>query len=215
MRRTATQQAAERRQNLARGEASAASETLGYDAHKNRALFSGRQIYGTTSLFIAVAIVLPMVYGCSKTPNQSPTPLQTGQPEVRSSADVVSLAGTGTAMSGGNSGEALVMLNIEPGYHVNANPATYPYLIATEVTAEKVDGIDVGKAIYPAAKKQKFSFAEEQLAVYEGQVEVRLPIKVASKGSRSLPLAVRVQACDHEKCFPPASLKTNVVVEVK
>ena len=114
-----------------------------------------------------------------------------------------------------SSGDAMIMLNIEPGYHVNANPATYPYLIATEVTADKVEGLDAGKAIYPPAKKQKFDFAEEALAVYEGQVEIRLPIKVASKGSRSLPLNVRVQACDHEKCFPPATLKTNVSVEVK
>ena len=163
-----------------------------------------------------IALTILFLAGCSKpAPNQGPAPSQTSQREVRSSADVVSFGGTGTAMSGDNNGDALVMLNIEPGYHVNANPATYPYLIATEVTAGKVEGIEVGKAAYPPAKKQKFEFADEPLAVYEGQVEVRLPIKVASKGSRSLPLTVRIQACDHEKCFPPASLNTNVSVEVK
>lgn len=162
-----------------------------------------------------VVLVLPFLNACSKpATNQGPAVSQTSQPEVRSSADVVSFGGTGTAIDG-NNGEALVMLNIEAGYHVNANPATYPYLIATEVTADKVDGIEVGKAIYPPAKKQKFQFADEPLAVYEGQVEVRLPIKIAGKGSRSLPLKVRVQACDHEKCFPPATLNTSVTVEVK
>jgi len=170
------------------------------------------------SVFVisVIAITLLFLAGCSKpATNSGPAPSQPSQREVRSSADVVSFGGTGTAMSGDNNGEALVMLNIESGYHVNANPATYPYLIATEVTADKVEGIEVGKAAYPPAKKQKFEFADEPLAVYEGQVEVRLPIKVASKGSRALPLNVRVQACDHEKCFPPASLKTNVSVEVK
>ena len=164
----------------------------------------------------AVALVLPILNACSKpATNQGPAVSQTSQREVRSSADVVSFGGTGTAMTGSNNGEALVMMTIEPGYHVNANPATYPYLIATEVTADKVDGIEVGTAIYPPAKQQKFQFADEPLAVYEGQVEVRLPIKMASKGGRSLPLNVRVQACDNEKCFPPATLKTNVSVEVK
>ena len=163
-----------------------------------------------------VALVLPLLNACSKpATNQGPAASQTGQREVRSSADVVSFGGTGTAISGDNDGEALVMLNIEAGYHVNANPATYPYLIATEVTADKVEGLDVGKAIYPPAKKQKFQFADEPLAVYEGQIEVRLPIKVASKGTRSLPVNIRVQACDHEKCFPPATLNTSVSVEVK
>lgn len=168
------------------------------------------------SLIVVVAFALPLLNACSKpATNQGPEASQTGQRRARSSADVVSLGGTGTAISGGNNGEALVMLNIEAGYHVNANPATYPYLIATEVTADKVEGLDVGKAIYPPAKKQKFQFADEPLAVYEGQVEVRLPIKIAGKGSRSLPLKVRVQACDHEKCFPPATLNTSVSVEVK
>jgi len=118
-------------------------------------------------------------------------------------------------MTSGNSGEAIVLLNIEAGYHVNANPATYPYLIATEVIADQIEGLEVGKPLYPPAKKQKFQFAEEELAVYEGQIEVKLPLKVAGKGSRSLPLQVRVQACDHEKCFPPATLTTSVSVEVK
>jgi thioredoxin:protein disulfide reductase len=163
-----------------------------------------------------VALVLPLLNACSKpATNQGPAASQTSQREVRSSADVVSLGGTGTAISGSSDGEALVMLNIEPGYHVNANPATYPYLIATEVTADQIEGITVGKAIYPPAKKQKFEFADEPLAVYEGQIEVKLPFKVAGKGSRSLPLKVRVQACDHEKCFPPATLNTSVSVEVK
>lgn len=169
-----------------------------------------------SALLIAVVIFLPLLAGCSKpATNQGTAPSQAGQRQLRSSADIVSLGGTGTAISGGDKDEALVMLNIEPGYHVNANPATYPYLIATEVSAEKVEGIDVGKPVYPPAKKQKFQFADEPLAVYEGQIEVKLPIKVAGKGSRSLPLKVLVQACDHEQCFPPATLNTTVSVEVK
>jgi thioredoxin:protein disulfide reductase len=168
------------------------------------------------SVIGVVALVLPFLNACSKpATNQVSVTSQSTERQVRSSADVVSLGGTGTAISGGNDGEALVMLNIEPGYHVNANPATYPYLIATEVSADKVEGLDVGKAIYPPAKMQKFEFADEPLAVYEGQVEVRLPIKVASKGTRALPLNIRVQACDHEKCFPPVTLNTSVSVEVK
>jgi hypothetical protein len=167
-------------------------------------------------LSFVAAIAPSFLHGCSKpATNQGSVTSQSSERQVRSSADVVSLGGTGTAISGGNDGEALVLLNIEPGYHVNANPATYPYLIATEVTADKVEGLDVGKVIYPPAKKQKFQFADEPLAVYEGQIEVKLPFKVAGKGSRSLPLKVRVQACDHEKCFPPATLNASVSVEVK
>ena len=168
------------------------------------------------SVIGVVALALPIVTACSKpATTQRPAASQSSERQVGSSADVVSLGGTGTAISGPNDGEALVLINIEPGYHVNANPATYPYLIATEVIADKVEGLEVAKVIYPPAKKQKFEFADEPLAVYEGQVEVKLPFKVAGKGSRALPLKVRVQACDNEKCFPPATLNTSVSVEVK
>jgi hypothetical protein len=179
-----------------------------------RRIAKGRQNC-RAALVITIASLIALI-GCSRpATNQPPTTSQPAEPQVRSSADVVSLAGTGTMMSSGDSGEALVLLNIESGYHVNANPATYPYLIATEVIATKTEGLDVGKPIYPPAKHQKFQFADEPLAVYEGQVEIKLPLKVTGKGSRSLPLQVRVQACDHEKCFPPATLDTNVSVEAK
>ena len=138
--------------------------------------------------------------------------------EVSNSAQVVKVTGAPTEIVRGSSADAVVKLSISPGYHVNANPATYPYLIATEITADRVEGISASKPKYPAAKTQKFQFAEETLAVYEGEVEIKLPVKADAKapvGERSLPITVRVQACDTEKCFPPATLTSNIPVEVK
>jgi hypothetical protein len=37
----------------------------------------------------------------------------------------------------------------------------------------------------------------------------------AGKGARSLPIEVKVQACDSEKCYAPDTLKTLIVVDVK
>jgi hypothetical protein len=120
--------------------------------------------------------------------------------------------------SPGSSAEALVKLAITSGYHVNANPATYSYLIATEVKAGNTEDITSGAPTYPAATKQKFEFAEQPLAVYEGDIEVKLPLKISATstaGERNLPITVRVQACDTEKCFPPATLNATIPVEVK
>lgn len=147
-------------------------------------------------------------------PPSSATPM-----EVSNSAQVVKVTGAPTEIVRGSSADAVVRLSISPGYHVNANPATYPYLIATEITPESVEGISAEKPKYPAAKTQKFQFAEEPLAVYEGDIEIRLPLKAGvekvAAGQRSLPISVRVQACDTEKCFPPATLTSNIPVEVK
>ena len=136
--------------------------------------------------------------------------------QVSSSADVVKITTPGISVNAGQSIDATIRLSIQPGFHVNANPPTFPYLIATEITAAKVEGVTAGKPVYPVAVKRKFQFADQPLAVYEGDALVTLPITAgAAKGPRSLPIKLRVQACDEQQCFPPASLNANIQIEVK
>jgi hypothetical protein len=144
---------------------------------------------------------------------------QTSTPaQVSSSADVVKITAADLAVNAGQSVSAAIKLSIKLGFHVNANPPTFSYLIPTEVTAGKVEGVTAGKPAYPAAVKKKFQFADQPLAVYEGEALVTLPISVAAgtaKGPRSLPITLRVQACDEQQCFPPATLNATIQVEVK
>jgi Thiol:disulfide interchange protein DsbD, N-terminal len=258
------------RQNLAQGEASAASETLGQVPNNNRVRFSGRKNLSTAKAgsrnkcdsqpraalrftsfrfacpglnsfagyagllsastyrhFYYVMILASIVcfgFGCNRGnginsrtggggfPGSSTTPAQ-----VSSSSEVVKVSVNAVQSAPGSSTDAIVKLAITPGYHVNANPATYPYLIATEVKPGNSEGITAGAPAYPAATKQKFEFAEEPLAVYEGNIEIKLPLKISatSAGERTLPTTVRIQACDTEKCFPPATINTRIPVEVK
>jgi len=158
-----------------------------------------------------------MLAGCARSKPSGETTSSRLPPQVNSSADVVRLGGFGAGVSQPASGTLKILIRIDEGYHVNANPATFPYLIATELTAEKVEGIEVGKPIYPPAVKRKFQFAEEPLAVYEGNVNVSLPYVARTSGTKTLPISVRVQACDQEKCFPPATLKAtpNITVGAK
>jgi hypothetical protein len=138
--------------------------------------------------------------------------------EVSSSAQVVRVTVPPANLSTQGSADAIVSLSITPGYHVNANPASFSYLIATELTATDVDGIAAGKPVYPRGENHKFQFAEEPLAVYQGDVEVKLPLRAGpgvTPGSHLLPLNLRVQACDTEKCFPPANIEARLPIEVK
>jgi thioredoxin:protein disulfide reductase len=171
-------------------------------------------------LICAVAIILS---GCSRNngisagtggwPASSATPA-----EISSSAQVVKVATSPVQLAANGSGNAVLRISISPGYHINANPATFPYLIATAVTSGNADGIEAGKPSYPAAKKQKFQFAEEPLAVYEGDTTISLSLLAGPNtqpGSRGLPVTVRVQACDNEKCYPPANVDATIPIEVK
>ena len=146
-------------------------------------------------------------------PVSSPTPAR-----ISSSADVVRVRAADVSIPAGGNADATVTLSISPGYHVNANPATFPYLIPTAIDPGKAEGVIAGKPIYPVAQKEKFQFADEPLAVYEGDVQIKLPLRVevnAGKGARSLLVDVRIQACDTEKCYAPDTLKTMIVADVK
>jgi DsbC/DsbD-like thiol-disulfide interchange protein len=146
-------------------------------------------------------------------PGQASTPAV-----ISSSEQVVKVASAPVSISPNSSAEAVVTLSISPGFHINANPATFSYLIATEVTPGKMANITAGSPTYPAPVKKKFQFAEQPLAVYEGQIPIKLTLRAeknATSGPLSVPITVRVQACDEEKCFPPATVSSTISVIVK
>ena len=141
--------------------------------------------------------------------SSSPTPK-----EVSSSDQVVKAYAhfIRTASTPGN-----IELVVLPGFHINANPATFPYLIATEVQPGKADGITVAdKLTYPPPKMEKFAFADQPLAVYEGSVSIPIPVTPApgARGRRTIPFKIRVQACDSEKCYPPAMLDASLPIHL-
>ena len=167
-----------------------------------------------TSIVVSVILIALVVAACQKNNSQQPAQSQATPAEVSSTAQVVKVFSHFTPKSA--AGPTNVELEITPGFHVNANPATFPYLIATEVQPGKVDGITVGKIAYPAGEMKKFEFADQPLSVYEGKVTIPIPISVGggAKGQRMLPLKLRVQACDHEKCLPPATLDSAIAIDI-
>jgi DsbC/DsbD-like thiol-disulfide interchange protein len=148
--------------------------------------------------------------------NESARPSSSAtQAGISSSADVVKVRTAEVSVPADGSADATVTLSISSGYHVNANPATFSYLIPTAISPNKTEGITAGKPVYPVATKKKFQFAEEPLAVYEGEVQIKLPLQ-ADKGLAKpgrLPIKVTVQACDSEKCYAPATLDAVITVK--
>ena len=133
-------------------------------------------------------------------------------------ADVVRVGVPSIELKAGDSTEAVVKLAIAQGYHINANPPTFSYLKATELTVEPGEGVTPGKPVYPASVTRKFSFSNDPLAVYEGETVIRLPLASAAdakKGAQTLKGKLRVQACDDEKCYPPRTLEASIPVTVK
>ena len=165
-------------------------------------------------------LLLPALAACSRTagpasPMAGESPARVGQ---TSSVKFVKAGVAEAQLPAGGSGEAIVRVNVQSGYHVNANPPTYPYLKATELTLQPVDGITVGFITYPTATNKKFAFEEKPLAVYEGEVPIKVTFKAAAaaaKGSHSIPAKLNVQACDDQVCYPPGVLDLSIPVTIK
>ena len=97
-----------------------------------------------------------------------------------------------------------MMLEVDDGWHVNANPASFDYLIPTSVSFE---GLSATRVVYPTAVRIKPKFAPDGLDVYEGATKVVTVLpKGALTGTGSVRGAVTVQACSHEVCLPPATI---------
>jgi hypothetical protein len=144
--------------------------------------------------------------------NESPAPQKiTSESVVKASAPPITIAAGGSA-------NAVVRLVVQTGYHVNANPPTFPYLKATELGISASDGISASSVSYPSALTRKFAFADKPLAVYEGESEIKATIKAdnaASKGEHSIAAHLRVQACDDQVCYPPGQIELRIPVTVK
>lgn len=97
-----------------------------------------------------------------------------------------------------------VTVEIDPGFHINANPASSDYLIPT--TLNMTDQAPL-RVIYPEPVRYKPKFADEALDVYEGTIRITAEFpQGAVARTRHLFGTVTAQACTDVICLPPADL---------
>ena len=172
---------------------------------------------------VVIVCLLPAA-ACTKPPAETtqPSPAATNNANSNAgrikSTDVVKVTPQELTLAKGKSGYAVVRLQIQNGYHVNANPATFPYLIPTELKIAPASGISVSPVAYPKPVTKTFSFADEPLKVYEGDLTLEAMLNVtaeAETGQHNLSAKLRVQACDDQVCYVPGTIDLTIPVEVK
>ncbi len=110
----------------------------------------------------------------------------------RLARDVV--AATARAEGDGAWRSLTVQLEIQPGWHVNANPASLDFLVPTTV-AGPVRALE-----YPRGETIRFAFAAEELSVYAGTVSLGGEVEAGAGSVR-----LTYQACDDQRCLPPVT----------
>lgn len=172
----------------------------------------------TFTRFVLLILLTCLVTACAKAPPSVPGISNKAETPAVRSVDVVQATPQETTITRGESGELIVPIKIAHGYHVNANPPSFPYLKATELELPQSDDLAVEFISYPDPLKKKFSFAEQELAVYEGEAVVKAQLKAdksMAPGKRNLSAKLRVQACDDKVCYAPGVLDLTVPIEIK
>lgn len=174
---------------------------------------------GIAVFLIAIAAFMLIGTNSGKAPGSA-------QPEQASSDPQAPVARTGLADSSdkvrlklaeggkaliGETGEIVLTLDIEPGWHVNANPASMEFLIPT-VAKSSAGGqsLDIPTE-YPRGRVSDIVLGDTALEVYDDGASIRLlpdeKQTTALKEAGKLDMTVRVQACSDEGvCLAPADL---------
>lgn len=117
----------------------------------------------------------------------------------------------------GSAVEAAVVIEIDPGFHINSNRPAESNLIATALKLEPIKGLTVARVIYPKAKLQKFSFSKIPMSVYEGKALLKFNARALpslAAGNYVLKGKLKVQACNNEQCLLPKTIDVEIPFEV-
>ena len=99
---------------------------------------------------------------------------------------------------------SLITVRVDPGYHVNANPASSEYFIPTSVA---FGDLKPTRVIYPPPIRFKPRFVEDAIDVYEGIVVFTATFPAGTLESvHPLRFTVTAQACTDVICLPPDEL---------
>lgn len=111
-----------------------------------------------------------------------------------------------------------VVLDLDKGYHVNANPPSLGFQIPTVVTPEPTATFRWGDVTYPRGEPFAAAWSEgKSILVYGGRATLVVPGTVAADaplGDAVLRLKLDYQGCDANTCYQPGSRAVEVAAKI-
>ncbi len=101
--------------------------------------------------------------------------------------------------------DLVLTVELEKGWHVNANDPDRPYLVPTTLEIDGASTIGVESIRYPDAVVHGLAFAPgTPLRLYEGTFAIR--VRVTGVPPKAFAATLGFQACNDEKCLPPRTI---------
>ncbi len=116
-----------------------------------------------------------------------------------------------------------VRFELAKGLHIYGDPLPDGF-VSTTVSIDETKGLRTGAPRYPETKPLVFDSLDVTLNVYEGIVDVAIPVSLTAEVMNwtirdrpefiEIPLSVRYQACSNTVCYPPKTEQLSVTVPV-
>jgi hypothetical protein len=115
----------------------------------------------------------------------------------------------------GQAFQVTVTINVDPEWHIYANPASLPEYVPTTLKVVGDLPLEDVKIIYPRASQFRTEGIAETIDVYSGKIAIKLSATLgatAKAGNAELKLALRYQACNDHQCLAPKTV--NLIVPI-
>lgn len=114
----------------------------------------------------------------------------------------------------GKSTRIAFVLKVDPGWHINPNPADRDEAIPTSVSVTSKLGTKLTNISYPAPKEHIVD--GEVMQIYEGEVKIFADLAVPAKatGQETLQLNIEYQACTDKFCDRPRTVSFATEIEI-
>jgi len=117
----------------------------------------------------------------------------------------------------GESVQLALEVQIADTWHINSHEPLEDFLIPTEATFQSPEGVTLGRIYYPEAKRYKFDFSENEVAVYEGTAHIITAISVDESftgDSVKVNGTLKYQSCNNTSCLPPSEQSFTAALPV-
>jgi thiol:disulfide interchange protein DsbD len=157
-----------------------------------------------------IAILLWLGRFAENAPASATTPLKTSANFVKVTHQL-----SANKARPGESIEVTVLMDITPGWHVQAARPSFEYLVPTKLVLTPEEGIQVSPVTYPTPRKVRF--ITDIVEVFDGQTPLRFTMTLprsVSNGAHILKGKLTVQACDDKSCLAPGVINVPIPFEV-
>jgi thiol:disulfide interchange protein DsbD len=121
------------------------------------------------------------------------------------------------AVHPGMSFEIALACSILEDWHINSHTPAEDAFVATEVSFDLPEWLDLRDVRYPEGVEKKFSFSEEPLSVYEGDFVIVASVVLSDEAPASeisLEYTLRYQACNDKMCLEPVEKELAIPLRI-